>query len=89
MRVMQNGGFVTDDAGNPLTVQTPWSAADIFNLHYAQSADIVTVVHPKYKPQEIRRYAHNNWAIEEYVAINGPFEDARPSRCPPTERSEG
>ena len=75
MRVMQNGGFVTDDAGNPLTVQTPWSAADIFNLHYAQSADIVTVVHPKYKPQEIRRYAHNNWAIVDYVAINGPFED--------------
>lgn len=75
MRIMQNRAFVKDDQGNDLSVTTPWKSEDIFNLHWAQSADVVTVVHEKYPPYQIKRYASDDWRIEPYESINGPFED--------------
>lgn len=75
MRIMQNRSFVKDDQGNDLSVTTPWKSEDIFNLHWAQSADVVTVVHEKYPPYQIKRYASDDWRIEPYESINGPFED--------------
>lgn len=75
MRVMQNRSFIKDDQGSEITVTTPWSSDDIFNLHIAQSADVVTVVHEKYPPYQIKRYANNDWRIEPYESMNGPFED--------------
>lgn len=75
MKIVYGGSEVKDSSGNVLKIQTPWSSADTFDLHWAQSADIVTVVHPKYPPYQIKRYAHNNWAIEKYEPLNGPFED--------------
>lgn len=75
MRVMQDREFVKDDRGNALSISTPWSAKDIFDLHWAQSADVVTVVHEKYPPYQIKRYANDDWRIERYESMNGPFED--------------
>lgn len=75
MKIVYKGSEIKDPSGNVLKVSTPWSSADTFDLHWAQSADIVTVVHPKYPPYQIKRYAHNQWAIEKYAPVNGPFED--------------
>lgn len=75
MKVVFEGAEVLDDSGATLKVSTPWTSADTFDLHFAQSADVVTVVHPKYPPYQIKRYAHNNWAVEKYEANSGPFED--------------
>lgn len=75
MKIVYGGSEVKDSSGKVLKIQTPWSSADTFDLHWAQSADVVTVVHPKYPPYQIKRYAHNNWAIEKYEPLNGPFED--------------
>lgn len=75
MKIVYKGSEIKDSSGNVLKVSTPWSSADTFDLHWAQSADIVTVVHPKYPPYQIKRYAHNQWAIEKYAPVNGPFED--------------
>lgn len=75
MRVMQNREFVLDDDGTEFTVTTPWSSDDTFDLHWAQSADVVTVVHEKYPPYQIKRYADNDWRIELFESMNGPFED--------------
>ncbi len=44
-------------------VATPWSGADLFALNYAQSADVLTVVHPDYPAYDIRRLGQTNWQI--------------------------
>ena len=75
MRVMQDRAFVKDENGNEISVTTPWSSEDVYNLHIAQSADVVTVVHEKYPPYQIKRYATDDWRVELYESINGPFED--------------
>lgn len=45
------------------TVTTPWAAADLFRLKFAQSADVMTVCHPNYAPQEITRTGHAAWTV--------------------------
>lgn len=42
---------------------TPYAAADLFDLHYAQNADVVTLVHPNYPAKELRRLAAASWQL--------------------------
>src|SRR5687768_7008721 len=45
------------------TLVSPWAEADLFDLHYIQSADVISVAHSGYAPREISRSAHDSWAI--------------------------
>lgn len=45
------------------TLTTPYAIADVHTLKYAQSADVMTITHPLYKPYELSRIADNNWEI--------------------------
>lgn len=47
----------------PYEIETPWEEKDLFDLHYTQSNDVVTIVHPNYAPREIRRYANTDWRL--------------------------
>lgn len=53
--------------GVPYEVATPYEYGDLQDIHYVQSADIVTLCHPKYEPQELKRYGPYDWRI---AAIN-------------------
>lgn len=44
-------------------IATPWAEADLFDLHYTQSADVLTIVHPGYAPRELRRLGATNWQV--------------------------
>jgi len=48
-------------------VTTAWSEDDIFGLKFEQSADVLTVCHPDYAPQNISRVAETNWTV---TAVN-------------------
>lgn len=50
-------------AGVPYEVATPYLEADLFDLHYVQSADVLTIVHPNYAPRELRRLGATNWTL--------------------------
>ena len=62
-------GKTVMNGGAPYEIATPWAAEDLFALHYAQNADVLTIVHPKYPPKEIRRYSSVDWRCED-VKIN-------------------
>ena len=49
--------------GSPYEVTTPYLEADLFDLHYVQSADVLTIVHPNYPPQELRRLGPTSWTL--------------------------
>jgi hypothetical protein len=48
-------------------IATPYAEADLFDIHYVQSADVMTLVHPNYAPRELRRYAAANWQLATTV----------------------
>jgi hypothetical protein len=50
--------------GSPYEVVTPYLEDDLSELRYVQSADVLTIVHPKYAPRELRRLGPTNWVLQ-------------------------
>lgn len=59
------GQTVLGDNGQPYEVVTPYLQEDVADIHYVQSADVVTLVHPSYAPRELRRYGATDWRLTE------------------------
>jgi len=60
------GGTVLDSGtGLPYEVVSTYVAADLFDLHYAQSADVITLTHPSYPARELARYAADDWTLTD------------------------
>ena len=51
---------------------TPYAAADIFNLRFAQSADVMYIVHPSYPIRTLTRSGHNNWTFATLTITGSP-----------------
>lgn len=43
--------------------QTPYVEADLFQLSYTQSADVMTLCHENYIPRKLSRLDHDNWTL--------------------------
>ena len=44
-------------------IPNPYAEADLFDIHYVQSADVLTLVHPLYPPRELRRLGATTWKL--------------------------
>jgi hypothetical protein len=53
-------------------IPNPFAAADLFDIHYVQSADILTFTHPNYLPRELRRLGATNWTMTS-INFNAPI----------------
>lgn len=76
--LVDDSGGLTTPGTNPLVwyplpsdlsyeISTPYAAADLFAIHYTQSADVMTLVHPNYPPAELRRLSATQWALKPIV----------------------
>ena len=45
-------------------ISTPYVEADLPELRFVQSGDVVTIVHPTYAPYELSRTDHDSWTLE-------------------------
>ncbi|WP_059413446.1 hypothetical protein [Cupriavidus basilensis] len=59
------GATLESSPGVPYEVATPYAEADLFDIHYVQSADVLTLVHPGYPPKELRRLGALNWTLTD------------------------
>ena len=50
-------------AARVYTIASPYVEADLFNLHFAQSADVITLTHPSYSTRELKRLGATNWTL--------------------------
>ncbi len=51
------------NGGSPYQIGSPYNAADLMDIHFVQSGDVVTLVHPNYAPMELRRLSNLNWQL--------------------------
>lgn len=65
VRFHTQGQTVLGSDGQPYEVATPYLEDDLFDIHYVQSADVVTLVHPSHAPRELKRYGATDWRLEE------------------------
>ncbi|MDO5531064.1 hypothetical protein [Sutterella sp.] len=65
-RFHTDGQTLMNAAGTaPYEIATPWAAEHLFELHYVQSGDVMTIVHHYYPPTELRRYSAQDWRVAE------------------------
>jgi len=74
-RFHTDGGTLMN-AGVPYEIANPFAEADLFDIHYVQSADVMTLVHPNHAPRELRRLGATNWQL---VSINFASSIAAPT----------
>lgn len=65
VRFHTQGQTLMGSNNQPYEVSTPYSIDDVFDIHYVQSADVLTLVHPKYAPRELKRYGPTDWRLEQ------------------------
>ena len=62
-------------ANRVYTLTTTYLTADLFNIKYAQSADVMYLCHPDYSVKKLTRTGHTSWTITEVDFTNGPYLD--------------
>ena len=75
MRFFANQAQVVTAPSTPLDITTPYAQADIFNLHYAQNADVMYLFNQKYPVQKLIRTSATVFSIGPANFIRGPFLD--------------
>lgn len=54
-------------------IATTFLEADLADIQYAQSADVLFLVHPNYKPKRLSRTGHTSWTLADIAFAGGPF----------------
>lgn len=72
IRVYRKDGLVLN-GGSPVQITTPYSASDIFNLKFTQSADTMYICHKNYPVKTLFRNSDTNWTLSDFQPIEGPF----------------
>lgn len=62
-RFHTQGATLLDGSGNPYEISSPFTETDLFDIHYVQSADVLTLTHPNHAPCELRRLGATNWQL--------------------------
>jgi len=57
-------------------IATPYTTAQLFDIKFAQSADIMYITHPAHEVEKLSRTGHTSWSLTDVVFTNGPFQDA-------------
>ena len=70
--------FYTDGAqiqtgGSAYTVTSPYLVADLNDLRFEGSADVIFITHPSYQQRTLTRYADSDWRLETIDYTDGPF----------------
>ena len=60
------------NGGSPYEVVNPYAEDELFDIHYVQSADVLTLVHPNHAPRELRRLGATNWVLST-INFNAPI----------------
>lgn len=64
MRFHTQGATLLREDGAPYEITSPYAEGDLFEINFVQSADVMTLVHPKYAPHELRRLSATNWELK-------------------------
>ena len=58
------------------TIASPYTTAELFDIKFAQSADVMYITHPLHEALKLSRTSHTAWTLTDVDFTNGPFMDA-------------
>jgi hypothetical protein len=72
IRFYRDGGQILSGE-NPYEIATPYLEADLPLLKFTQSADTLYIAHKDYAPRTLIRTADDDWTLDTFNFINGPY----------------
>ena len=61
--------------GSAYEIASPYLEAELFDIKYAQSADVMYLCHPNHPVKKLARTGHTSWTLTSVEFTNGPFMD--------------
>jgi hypothetical protein len=61
--------------GSAYEISSPYLEAELFDIKFAQSADVMYLCHPNHAVRKLSRTGHTAWTLTEVDFQNGPFMD--------------
>ena len=74
IRFYKDNGQILSGA-SAYEIATPYLEAELFELKYAQSADVMYICHPNHAVRKLSRTGHTAWTLTEVEFTKGPFQD--------------
>ena len=62
-------------ASKTYEIATTYTSAELYDLQFTQSADVMYIVHPNHPPAKLSRTAHTTWTLADVDFQTGPFLD--------------
>ena len=63
-------------ANKVFELTTPYTTAQLFDIKFAQSADVMYITHPEHEVEKLSRTGHTSWTLTDVDFTKGPFQDA-------------
>ena len=73
IRFFRDEGQIESAPGVAYEIASPYGAAELFELAFAQSADVMYLVHPAHAPRKLSRTDHTDWTLEAVEFRDGPY----------------
>ena len=72
--------FYKDDgqilsSGSAYEISSPYLEAELFDIKFAQSADVMYICHPNHAARKLARTGHTSWSLTEVDFTDGPYMD--------------
>jgi hypothetical protein len=75
IRFYKDNGVILS-GGSPYEIVSPYLEAELFEIKYAQSADVMYICHPNHAVRKLSRTGHTAWTLTEVDFTNGPYLDS-------------
>ena len=75
IRFYRNNGQI-ESSGSAYEISTPYLTAELFDIKFAQSADVMYITHPNHQTRKLSRTGHTSWTLTAVEFTNGPYLDA-------------
>jgi len=62
-------------SGKIIEVTTPYTAAQLATINFAQSADVLFLAHNSHEPAKLTRTSHTAWTLTDIDFTDGPYLD--------------
>ena len=56
-------------------ISTPYLTAELFDIKFAQSADVMYITHPNHEVEKLSRTGHTSWTLADVDFTDGPYLD--------------
>ena len=79
IRFFKDEGIIVSGGTTPYEISTTYTAAQINEIEFVQSADILYLVHQSHPPRKLSRTGHTSWSISDVDFFDGPYNAANTS----------